>query len=79
MIKMSRGRGGSEIGSATPLPTPSHHSQIPGGAYGMAHLDVLAIMASSRQLDAPECDGALQGHLDGRLLHAVLPIESRVA
>lgn len=45
----------------------------------MAHLDVLAIMASSRQLDAPECDGALQGHLDGRLLHAVLPIESRVA
>ena len=46
---------------------------------GTAHLDVLAIVASSRQLDAPECDGALQRHLDGCLLHAIFPIEGRVA
>lgn len=40
---------------------------------------MLAVMASSRQLDAPKRDGTLQRHLDGRLLHAVLPIEGRVA
>lgn len=40
---------------------------------------MLAIVASSRQLYAPECDGALQRHLDGGLLHAILPIESCVA
>lgn len=44
-----------------------------------AHLDMLAIVASSRQLDTPECDGALQRYLDGCLLHAILPIEGRVA
>lgn len=42
-----------------------------------AHLDVLAVVATGRQLDASECDGALQRNLDGRLLHAVLSIETR--
>lgn len=67
-----------------PLPIPTipaslqvaPHQAAPAGT---THLDMLAVMASSRQLDAPECDRALQGHLDGCLLHTILPIEGRVA
>lgn len=43
------------------------------------HLYVAAVMAPGRELDPAEGDGALQGHLDGRLLHAVLPTEGRAA
>lgn len=46
---------------------------------GTAHLHMLAVVASSRQLYAPECDGALQRHLDGCLLHAILTVEGCVA
>lgn len=60
------------------------HPSIPctrlrGALPGIAHLNMLAIVASSRQLYAPECDGALQRHLDGCLLHTILPVESCVA
>lgn len=43
------------------------------------YLNVLAVVASGRQLDSPEGDGTLERHLDGRLLHAVLAVEARVA
>lgn len=42
---------------------------------GSAHLYVSAVVASGRQLDAPEGDGTFEGHLDGRLLHAVLSVQ----
>ena len=43
------------------------------------YLDVFAVVAPCGQLDASEGDGAFQRHLDGRLLHAVLPVERGVA
>jgi hypothetical protein len=36
-------------------------------------------MAAGRELDSAEGDGALQGHLDGRLLHPILSIGPRGA
>lgn len=44
-----------------------------------AHLDVAAVVATGGELDPAEGDGALQGHLDGRLLDPVLAIGPRGA
>lgn len=43
------------------------------------NLYVAAVVSSRRQLDAPESDWTLERHFDGRLLHAVLPVESGAA
>jgi hypothetical protein len=43
------------------------------------HLYVATVMAAGRELDSAEGDGALQGHLDGRLLHPILSIGPRGA
>lgn len=43
------------------------------------HLYVATVMASGRELDPAEGDGALEGHLDGRLLHPILSVEPRGA
>lgn len=43
------------------------------------HLYVAAVVATGGQLDPAEGDGALQGHLDGRLLNPVLAIGPRGA
>ncbi len=44
-----------------------------------AHLNVFAVMASCWKLYTPESDWTFEGNLNGRLLHAVLPVERRVA
>ena len=44
-----------------------------------SHLYVSAVVSPGGQLDAPERDGTLQGHFDGRLLHSVLPVQPRGA
>ena len=39
---------------------------------------MLAVVAAGGERDAPARDGALEGHLDGRLLHAVVTVHRRV-
>lgn len=43
------------------------------------YLDVFAVVASGRQLYPSEGDRTFEGNLDGRLLHAVLAVQRRVA
>lgn len=43
------------------------------------HLYMATVMASGRELDPAEGDGALEGHLDGCLLHPVLSVGPRGA
>lgn len=49
-------------------PPPCHHRP---------YLYVAAVVAPSRELNPPEGDGTLEGHLDGRLLHPILTIGPR--
>lgn len=60
------GRGGTWGGGHSPA--PCHHHP---------YLYVPAVMAPGWELNPPEGDGALEGHLDGRLLHAVLAVGPR--
>ena len=43
------------------------------------YLDVFAVVAARRQLDAPEGHRAFEGDFNGRLLHAVFPVQGGVA
>lgn len=43
------------------------------------HLYVATVVTSGRELDPAEGDGALEGHLDGRLLHPILSVGPRGA
>lgn len=38
------------------------------------HLYVATVVATGRELDPAEGDGALEGHLDGRLFHPILSV-----
>lgn len=40
---------------------------------------MFAVVPPGRELDPPEGDGTLERHFNGRLLHAVLPVERCVA
>lgn len=43
------------------------------------YLDVATVVASGRELDSAEGDGALQGHLDSCLLYPILSVGPRGA
>lgn len=46
---------------------------------GTTHLYVAAVVTTGWELNPAEGDGALQGHLDSRLLHPILAIGPRGA
>lgn len=54
--------------------TENHCHKSWQSSTGTTHLDVAAVVAAGRELDPAEGDGALEGHLDGRLFHAVLAV-----
>lgn len=54
-------------------------SEVLAELAGTTHLDVAAVVTAGGELDPAEGDGALEGHLDGRLLHPVLAVGPRRA
>lgn len=65
-------------------PSAQHHGSGAQGGLSPAsasgpHLYVTTVVTTCGQLDAPEGDGALEGHLNGRLLHTILTVGSRGA
>lgn len=69
----------AEVLRPLPLKTVKGQRKFWQSSAVATYLNVATVMASGRELDPAEGDGALERHLDGRLLHAILSVGPRGA